>query len=160
MKLAPLQLNGCNFIEVSIKAHPGAEIGNLNRVDYDVQVRTFQDENNPRMWFVFLDIKIKPDENIAAPYTGEISVMGSFNVAEIWPEARMEQLAYINGASVLYCSAREMISTITSKGFFEPLQIPAWSFFEMYKEFDEKRKAQPELKIAGISPKPSDSPAT
>jgi preprotein translocase subunit SecB len=158
MKLSPLQMERCYFRGVSISSNPIAKDEDLNRIDLDIEVSTIPDKQHPRQWLVFLDLKIKPQEGVIAPYSGEISVMGRFTVEDNWPENQMERLVYINGAGLLYCSSRELISTITAKGFFDALCLPSWSFFEMYKDLEARRKreAQPEL-IPKPTP-PSDSP--
>ena len=160
MKLSPLQLNGCYFSEVSIKANASAKSADVNKVEVSVNVRAMPSGDNPRYWYVFLDITINPQEGVVVPYFGQISAMGSFSVDDKWSDNQIERLVYINGAGLLYCSSREMVFTITSKGWFNALSLPSWSFYETYKEFDEQRKLQPELSIdpagsASIDPPPT-----
>lgn len=82
---------------------------------------------------VALEISVMPeDEESLLPYTVSIVVVGMFRVAEDWDDP--VKMILVNGASILYSAAREFIITITSRGPWSPLIIPAYNFLQHYEE--------------------------
>jgi preprotein translocase subunit SecB len=145
MKSAPIQLISLFFTDIRISALPKHNAADFNRYDLDVKTEVLaMSPDKPKARSVLLSIKIKPDDGAALAYIGEISLFGSFAVAETWDENRIEQLVYVNGSGMLYAAAREMICAITARGPWPMLTIPSWSFGQMFKELEEAKKKEAE----------------
>ena len=76
-------------------------------------------------WLVRLDVQIKPTAiPDAAPYIGEISVVGIFSLDTSFPTEKSEEMVYLNGGALLYGMARELLSNLTSRGIHGPILLP------------------------------------
>src|SRR5262245_35625110 len=142
MNPAPLQLRGCYFTRVSVAVQPDANEADSNRVDLEVESEAHPQSENPRAWFIAVTVRVKAMDGASPGYLGEIEAVGTFSVIDSWKEDQVEKLVYINGSGIIYSAIREMICTITSRGFFPMLVIPSWSFSDMYKELEESRKKE------------------
>lgn len=61
-------------------------------------------------WKVELTVTFGPDDTRAqSPYSGGIHLAGFFTVSPAWPADQGQQLVGINGPSMLYGAAREMV---------------------------------------------------
>jgi preprotein translocase subunit SecB len=64
------------------------------------------------------------------PYLIELIAVGFFEVNSDWPDPI--KLLEINGATILYSAAREFLITITSRGPWGAIPLPATSFLALY----------------------------
>ena len=90
---------------------------------------------------VMLEITVFPEnEKKKIPYSIHLIAVGLFSVSKEWDDP--EKLLKINGASILYSSAREFIITITSRGPWPPVLLPTVSFLpiEAEEKIPPKRK--------------------
>lgn len=60
----------------------------------------------------------------------ELVAVGFFEVNSDWPDPL--KLLKINGATILYSAAREFLITITSRGPWGAIPLPATSFLALY----------------------------
>jgi preprotein translocase subunit SecB len=82
---------------------------------------------------VMLEITAFPEnEQKKIPYSIHLVAVGLFSVSKEWEDP--EKLLKINGASILYSSAREFIITITSRGPWPPVLLPTVSFIPAVEE--------------------------
>jgi len=158
MKLSPLQPKGIYFTRVDLTAIPDAESSDVGKINVEADVSCIQPDQSATDWFVLLKLRIVSLENVKAPYVGLIELCGSFSINSSWPKEGARRLAYINGAGILYTAAREMVSNITARGFYESLTLPGLSFFDMFKE-EEENAAQPSLPLEEEKPKAPKEPA-
>lgn len=79
-------------------------------------------------WRVLLRIqqKLAPDRN--APYNFSITLLGNFYVHPKYPGEKADQLVEVNGSSILYSAARQILRQAMSNGPFNPLLLPTVSF--------------------------------
>lgn len=76
-------------------------------------------------WLVKLDVQFKSGTNAdAAPYIGEISVAGIFSLDPSFPAEKTEEMVYLNGGALLYGMARELLSSLTSRGIHGAILLP------------------------------------
>ena len=76
-------------------------------------------------WLVRLDVQFKPTATLdAAPYIGEISVVGIFSLDAEVPAEKAEEMVYLNGGALLYGMARELLSNLTSRGIHGSILLP------------------------------------
>jgi preprotein translocase subunit SecB len=62
--------------------------------------------------------------------------------AQNWPDP--EKLLRVNGASILYSSAREFLITVTSRGPWAPMILPTISFLPV--EENKSKESKPKKK--------------
>ncbi len=155
MKTGPLNLVSSSFTTVNISANSSAKDDDVDNIELEVIPYLSPPDEFKRNRCVILNVKIKSKDGIVPPYSGEVENVGTFSIVESWPEDQIEKLVYINGSGMLYSSIREMVTIITSRGFFKSLILPSCSFAEMYKEEEENKKAamQPSLDLTSEIPK-------
>lgn len=83
-----------------------------------------QDEQGGN-WLVRLDIQFVPEsEGGTVPYLGEVAVFGIFALPTDLPAEHAEATVYMNGGAILFGTARELLSNITSRGVHGPIMLP------------------------------------
>ncbi len=123
---APLELKRYFFPLVHIAADPQYEPEKgMERVNFDVRTSLTKDEND--LYQVAVEIIAEPeDEEHRIPYSIHLIGVGLFSVSKEWKEP--ERLLKINGASMIYSAAREFLITVTARGPWQPVILPAISF--------------------------------
>ena len=127
MKTSPLQLDHHFMTVLHLEAGPNA--GEQAPV-VAASTRAAPDGQNPQKWCVQIIVELNNPEKSIAAYTGRIEFIGYFTVDDKFPKDKVEQLARVNGASILYAAAREMIANITGRGPWRAIQLPSVSFVE------------------------------
>lgn len=82
-------------------------------------------------WTVKLTIsqKVAPGQNF--PYEFKLVIFGLFTCSDELPKGiSKETFVSVNGCSILYGVAREMIRATTARGPWSDLMVPTVSFFE------------------------------
>lgn len=101
-------------------------------------------EPNERNWRVALRIVQNiSDEKKNSPYNFAVALLGTFAVHPKYPEDKVEQLVKINGSSILYSSARQILWDAMGNGPFRPLMFPTVSFVDTPQETPESKVAEP-----------------
>ena len=70
------------------------------------------------------------DAKNPAPYHGSAEIVGIFTVDPAWSANKSEELARVNGASLLYGAVRETVLTLTSRATHGEFLLPTLSFIE------------------------------
>ena len=139
MKAQPSPLKCLSYFitELVLTANPNHNPANQVSLDFaDLMITSTTEElrdNNPksRNWRVALKIVQNiSDEKKNCPYNFAVSLLGTFVVHPEYPENKVEQLAKINGSSILYSSARQMLWDVMGNGPFRPLMFPTISFVD------------------------------
>jgi preprotein translocase subunit SecB len=128
MSSSPLQLESCRLISISVEAVPDA--GKGRNISISAKVELGQAQDNARRWRMVLTVTLAAE----SPYTGHVSVEGFFTVLDSFPDENMQKLVAVNGASILYGSAREFVSNLTSRSTNGELLLPSMSFLELSLE--------------------------
>lgn len=125
----PLELKQYFFPFVHVAADPQYEPEKgKDKAHFDVKTAVIKDEKND-LYQVTVEITDEPEnENSRIPYSVKLIGVGLFSVTPKWQEP--EKLLRINGASIIYSAAREFLITITSRGPWPPVILPAISFKE------------------------------
>ena len=86
--------------------------------------------DDPRNWQITLRIALNapPDRN--SPYSFLVEMIGFVHVADSVNEENIERLVRINGTSLVFSAAREIVRAITSRGPFKPILLPTVTFWE------------------------------
>lgn len=124
----PLTINKYFFPYVEVAADPEFNPHEQEKqrasIETKVSLETIKEKD---LYQVMLEITLFPeDEKRKVPYSIRLVAVGLFNVD---PNVKdPEKLLEINGASILYSSAREFLITITSRGPWSPIFLPTISF--------------------------------
>jgi preprotein translocase subunit SecB len=82
-------------------------------------------------WSVEMLISQTLEEGQNFPYTFKVSLIGFFASRDGFPSpADEEQFVRVNGSSMLYGAARELVRSLTSRGPWGELFIPSISFYD------------------------------
>ncbi len=75
-----------------------------------------------------LTVGFQPNHEGNFPYTFQISLVGLFGVIASTIPVDPLRLLQINGSSILFGAAREMIANFTCRGPFRSVLLPSFSF--------------------------------
>jgi len=129
------------FVQVAADAEFDSSEG-VPEIAFETKVAVEKAPDNDT-YQVMLEITAFPEnEKKKIPYSIHLIAVGLFSVSKEWEDP--EKLLKINGASILYSSAREFIITITSRGPWPPVLLPTISFIPA----EEKAKIPPKRKRA------------
>ena len=113
------------FVQVSADPEHTGDKKTLS-IDFETKVAVDKDPEDDT-YQVTLEITAMPeDETKRIPYAIHLIAVGMFSVDKNWPDP--EKLLRVNGASILYSSAREFLINITSRGPWAPMILPTISF--------------------------------
>lgn len=94
-------------------------------------IRLSAAEDQPEKWQVTVHIKHEPAKETNFPYDFRLTIVGIFRcIIEKADPAHIERLMKINGSSMLYGMAREIIRANTERGPWNGIVIPTYSFYE------------------------------
>jgi preprotein translocase subunit SecB len=138
MILAPLQLVDYWMESIELRANPiyqadkPADLdADLIELETDVKEHKLENpETHGTRWVVTLSIGQKIPEGKNVPYEFAIKLTG---IVLAHPSMKGDQLKHsieVNGPSMLFGSAREIIRAATSRGPFASLIIPSTNFFQ------------------------------
>ncbi len=109
---------------------------NLGLRDLVVEPDCRKDEKNPREWRIFLRVKDSQNKESNSPYSFRIELMGFFSVDATVPAATLDVFACVNGTSVLYSTAREVLRSLMCMGPYQPILLPAACFFDQQHKLE------------------------
>lgn len=139
--LSPLQLKDHRFTNLRVKFIEGgsatAEPSLKQEIGF-VAVPNTTDE-----WQLVLTLQLgSSDASKPFLYDVEIQVHGIVQVSEGFPADRKEQLALVNGFSMLYSAAREMLLNVTARSG-GAVSLPTLSFVALVQDaLKQKSEAQ------------------
>jgi preprotein translocase subunit SecB len=131
MKNSPLQLERLVFTKVIVRADPSGNPQGEWTVHTSHEVVAKQKDR--RKWIAALDVTVKPKGDVKLPYEIELQVVGHFTVSQQWAEEKIDQLVGVNGCTILYSAAREMVSNLTARGPFPSVLLTSVSFTDEFK---------------------------
>lgn len=142
MKLAPIQL--IDYFVHSLEVKASADFNKSEHPDLDsdtlelsARIEKFSqsDENH---YYIDLSIEQKLIENKNIPYSYRLQMVGFVDVHPEYPKDKILRAVEINGSSMLFGAAREIIRAATSRGPHGPVLIPSTSFYNPPKELPKK----------------------
>lgn len=138
MKTAPIALLEYFVTDLALSANPDYTTEKpLETNDGDFAVKTHQQpapkEADDHRWQVSIEIIHQAAKGTNFPYAFRVVVVGFFK-CESWvkPEDE-ERTVKIQGASVLFGMAREIVRAMTGRGPHRPVILPTVSFYEQAK---------------------------
>lgn len=129
--LAHLSCLDYTVVALSVLANPDMEPTKATELtfdDLDIQSETMPDEAG-KVWTVGLRIRqeLPPERNV--PYNFMLGMRGRFEVVEGYKNDP-EWLVRTNAPSMLYSAAREILRMVMAMGPYEPILLPAVSFYQ------------------------------
>lgn len=145
MKASPLVLHDYYVAELTFSVNPefaSEQPTELCMDDLAVEQRLTPIEKQDRQWQIALQIRqqVVPGKN--TPYAFALVIVGLVEVVEGCPEEKRKSLVEINGASMMFGAAREIIRAITSRGPFQQILLPSVSFYPNTGEVETNEEKQ------------------
>jgi preprotein translocase subunit SecB len=119
--LAELRFKVKSVIESSVVALDSIEIPQI-----EIEADTQEIDSENRRWRSEVTISTKESDYI--PYEFHISLVGFLKIDKNYPSEMVEQLAKFNCPSVLYSTAREMLTATIRRSPFPPVMLPSVMF--------------------------------
>jgi preprotein translocase subunit SecB len=133
LPLSPLQLKEHGFTTVRIQAVEGGSL----KADPSLKPAIWFEQvaAKPNQWRLALTLQLgSQDPAKLFAYEAELKLQGLVEVADGFLQDRKEQLALVNGFSILYSAAREMLLNITARSVYGAVTLPTISFVSLVKE--------------------------
>jgi preprotein translocase subunit SecB len=133
MKAAPIQLTNYFVSELQFAANRGFKADsptNVSADDLQVMLQPLPKEGNNREWQITLRVALNAAPESNSPYNFMIEMIGFITVAPSVAEIKIERFARINGTSLIFAAAREIVRAATARGPFNALLLPTVTFWE------------------------------
>lgn len=151
---SPITFLDLKFLRVSVEAHLGENISAAEDFDFNGAMLQWTlnhgYEEDRKAWWVAVgfatDNKESPDDKSSepkpvCPYSLDLQAVGWFSVADSIEEERRNELAYENGAALVFGAIREMVATVTGRSFAGKLMLPTPTFVGEYKQLQEEKNS-------------------
>lgn len=129
LKQSPLEILNHVFDEVSLKANPSETEHGPAKVEAKRMLAGHKDDIRNKMLTLSV-IVASSDPSQPSSYEATCVVRGYFQVAESFPEEKIDSLVRITGASILYGACREMLANLTARSSHGMISLPSISFIE------------------------------
>ncbi|MDL5046545.1 protein-export chaperone SecB [Oscillatoria amoena NRMC-F 0135] len=146
MKQSPLILIGYSVLELSIRANPNFDSQKPVKMDLsEFAVDSLCTLVNPETnrWDVVLTLQHDVNQEKNQPYSFKLHLIGNFEVLKGYPEDKRTKLVEVNGPSILYGIAREIIRSTSAQGPFRSLLLPSVSFYPPKEKENLHEKSMP-----------------
>jgi preprotein translocase subunit SecB len=141
MKAAQIQLTNYFVSELQFAANrdfkPDSP-SNITADELQVAHQASPKTESKRQWQITLRIALNASPESNSPYSFLAEMIGFIDVAESVSDEYIERFARINGTSLVFAAAREIIKAATSRGPFKPLMLPTITFWEPKKDVDSE----------------------
>jgi preprotein translocase subunit SecB len=139
--LSPLQLKEHHFTNIRVRSIDGGKADGAS--SFKPTIWFDHVPNSPNQWRIVLTIQCL-NEDPAKPYLYEADIMvqGIVEVNEGFPEDKKEQLAIVNGLSILFSAVREMLLNITARSAYGGITLPTFSFVNLVGEALKQKAEQ------------------
>jgi preprotein translocase subunit SecB len=139
--ISPLQLRSHQFTLVHVFSNPGGNSTAPTTVNQFVGFSPVPDQ--PNQWNLQLQLKMgSASQDAPFFYEVEIHVLGVVELSDGIPAENREQIAVINGFSMLYGACRELLINVTCRSIYGPVSIPSLNFSKVLQEAQEHQKAE------------------
>jgi preprotein translocase subunit SecB len=134
MKASPLNLRDYYVTELSVTTNKNFDLQkpvSMKFEDLVVERHLIQhnDAKNGSPWQLTLRVHHTSAPERNAPYQFTLELVGFFDVNAKVPAEKVETILKVNGASMLYGAARQVIRSATAQGPYLPVLLPSVSFY-------------------------------
>ncbi|HVU34299.1 MAG TPA: protein-export chaperone SecB [Opitutaceae bacterium] len=147
MNLSAIQLEGYALIEMAYRANQDYRPGSPTMYAEEEMAANVTLERDPKdssRWTMTMKFQLQPRTASNGPYHVALQLAGVFATAPDFTPPDIETLVRVNGASVLYGVAREIVRQVTSAGPYPGMLIPTVNF----RPDSKPEPKQPELPVA------------
>ena len=132
MKPSPLHLKHYFFTRIHLDACEDPTcVENEGMGALKTQIQCQPHNEDPLRWMVTLGVKLEDEsEGQCSPYTADFEAVGLFTVDEGFPEERRTALVQANAPAVLFGAIREMLTNLTSRGPYNPINLKTVTFVD------------------------------
>ena len=127
LRLSPLRIELHEFESINISASTVAEPNGAHNLRTNRSFKQIDENGLQHKITLTVEIVAENSED-PCPYTGSVTVVGYFTIAENYPENKRKDLIEITGSSILYGACREMITNLTARSSHGILSLPSISF--------------------------------
>lgn len=141
----PLQLERYVFTKVEVEANPDyvpQEAVADSPVKLRLDMGLGENQEDPTKFQVTVGIDDLRTEKGALPYRIALQAVGLFSVSKDFKHDDLKKIVQVNGASMLYSAAREMVLLITGRGPWSAYQLPTISFYQAVSEAVAEKNQQ------------------
>ena len=135
MKPAPISLIEYFATDLAFSANPNFAPDKPTEMKesefgVDVRLQRAPEVTEEHRWQLTLEIKCQTAPETNFPYSFRLVMVGFFSAASTVKPEDEERMVKIQGASVLYSMAREIVRAVTGRGPHRPVMLPTVSFYE------------------------------
>jgi len=145
MKAASIQLTNYFVSELQFAASRNFNPDSPTKIsaeDLQVALQPLPKVDNNREWQITLRVAFSASPESNSPYSFLIEIVGFITVTQSVAENKIERFARINGTSLIFAAAREIIKAVTSRGPFKALLLPTVTFWEPPPEPPKQEQEQ------------------
>lgn len=138
MQPSPLQLLQCDFETVNVTANPDFNRARQDtafavppqalRMSSATAVRDLECGDGWADYAIRFQLKFEPQESDTSPYRGELLLQAIVRMHGGATALERKQLAVVNGVSLIYGVARDMVCTVTSRSSHGQMLLPTLNF--------------------------------
>ena len=139
LKVSRLQLRRYFVTQLNIIANPLFDVTKdviQKESDFCVNGEMSKNGEDPSLFQVKLNINIQPSPESNLPYSIVLEIVGIIKSAFTGTDEQIERVVFVNGSTMVYSTAREIIRASTSFGPYAQLMLPSVAFSEPKKPND------------------------
>ncbi len=138
MILAPLQLSDYWLDSLHVRTNPDFDPNREADLEVDSMevksdlklLKSANKEEAGTVWMVFLEIRQSMPEGKNIPYEFSLEMCGIVAAHPSLIDETLERSVQVNGPSMLFGAAREILRAATGRGPYAPVIIPSTNFFQ------------------------------
>jgi preprotein translocase subunit SecB len=145
--LSPTQLKDHRFTNIRVKAVEGGSPTAEPVLKPSIWFESVP--NTSDQWRLVLTLHLTSANPVKPfPYEADLQLQGLVQSHDSLPEERKEQVSLVNGFSVMYSAAREMLLNITARSAYGAVTLPTLNFTSLVAKarkqtVAKKQKAPP-----------------
>lgn len=146
MRAAQISLTNYFVSELQFAANHGfnpAAPAALEVHDLQVAYEITSKSQDRRSWQLKLRVSLNAPAERNMPCNFVVEIIGFVQVAETVIEDHIERLARINGLSLVFSAAREVVRAVTARGPFKSVLLPTVTFWEPMPSREDPSTIQP-----------------
>lgn len=101
------------------------------------------EEQGKILWRVTLQVQQNVEADKNAPYNFSVGLVGTFEVHPKFPADKIKEMVSVNGSSILYSAARQILREAMNNGPFPALDLPTVRFLEKDKPAPTPQVSEP-----------------
>jgi preprotein translocase subunit SecB len=133
LKASSLQLKRYFVTQLNIIANPSFDASKetaQKEPDICLSGELLKNAEDPTLFQIKHNLKIQSSAESNIPYSVVVEIIGVFKSAFTGSDEQVERVVFVNGGSILYSTAREIVRASTAFGPYGQILIPSVVFAE------------------------------